>query len=95
PQLHLWGSQLDLLEGMKTGDPLFPSSPSRSVARSLGSEACSAVSSPRGTYEKLLEVVTRAVAKLSINWPDEAQAEPQRSKLDECFLRTKPPPPRR
>ncbi|KAI2656151.1 Non-reducing polyketide synthase nvfA [Labeo rohita] len=47
--LHLWGSQLDLLEGMKTGDALSP---------------------------RRLE-----------------QAEPQRSKLDEHFLRSKPPPP--
>ncbi|KAL0148085.1 hypothetical protein M9458_056625, partial [Cirrhinus mrigala] len=74
--------------GMETGDPLSPSSPSRSAAHSMGSEARSAVSSPRGTgstlhlssseevdvesspqYEELLEVVTRAVAKLNIDWP--------------------------
>ncbi|KAL0165789.1 hypothetical protein M9458_037633, partial [Cirrhinus mrigala] len=60
----------------------------RSAARSVGSEARSAFSSPRGTgltlhlfsseevdvesspqYEELLEVVTRAVAKLNIDWP--------------------------
>ncbi len=46
-------------------------------------------------YEELLEVVTRAVAKLNIDWPAEKQAEPQKSKLDERFLRTKPLPPRR
>ncbi len=45
-------------------------------------------------YEELLEVVTRAVAKLNIDWPAEKQAEPQRSKLDERFLLTKPLPPR-
>ncbi|KAL0163034.1 hypothetical protein M9458_042430, partial [Cirrhinus mrigala] len=39
-------------------------------------------------YEELLEVVTRAVAKLSIDWP----AEPL---LDERFLRSRPPPARR
>ncbi len=46
-------------------------------------------------YEELLEVVTRAVAKLNIDWPAEKQAEPQKSKLDERFLHTKPLPPRR
>ncbi|KAL0175067.1 hypothetical protein M9458_031035, partial [Cirrhinus mrigala] len=117
-RLHSWGSQLDLLEGMETGDPLSPSSPSRSAARSVGSEARSAVSSPQGTgstlcissseevdiesidevstpqspqYEELLEVVNRAVAKLNIDWPAESQAEPQKSKLDERFLRSRPP----
>ncbi|KAL0173474.1 hypothetical protein M9458_029442, partial [Cirrhinus mrigala] len=121
-RLHLWGSQLDLVEGMETGDPLSPASPTRSAAHSQGSEARSAVSSPRGTgstlhlssseevdvetveevstpqfpqYEELLEVVTRAVAKLNIDWPAEPQVEPQKSKLDERFLRSQPPPARR
>ncbi len=44
-------------------------------------------------YEELLEVVTRVVAKLNIDWPAEKQAESQKSKLDERFLRTKPLPP--
>ncbi|KAI2651174.1 enzymatic polyprotein [Labeo rohita] len=52
-QLHSWGSQLDLLEGMETGEPLSPSSPSRSGACSQGSEARSAVSSPPGTASTL------------------------------------------
>ncbi|KAL0151133.1 hypothetical protein M9458_053646 [Cirrhinus mrigala] len=119
-RLHSWGSQLDLLEGMETGDPLSPASPSRSVARSAGTEARSAVSSPRGTsstlrlssseeadiesveetpqseqYEEQLEVVTRAVEKLKIDWPAESQSEPQKSKLDERFLRSRPPSARR
>ncbi len=94
-QLHSWGSQLDLAEGMETGGSLSLSSPARSTARSLGSEAHSAVSSPQRAgsvfhlspseeedvesadyspiqspqYEELLEVVTRAVAKLNIDWP--------------------------
>ncbi|KAL0176947.1 hypothetical protein M9458_029277, partial [Cirrhinus mrigala] len=120
--LHSWGSQLDLLEGMETGDPLSPSSPSRSAARSVGSEARSAATSSQGAgsslllsssgegdledlkteplplspqYEELLEVVTRAVAKLNISWPAEEESTPQRSKLDERFLRNKNPPPRR
>ncbi len=46
-QLHSWGSQLDLAEGMETGGSLSLSSPARSTARSLGSEARSAVSSPQ------------------------------------------------
>ncbi len=44
---HSWGSQLDLAEGMETGRSLSLSSPARSIARSLGSEARSAVSSPQ------------------------------------------------
>ncbi len=117
--MHSWGSQLDLVEGMETGKSLSSSSAARSTARSLGSEARSAVSSPRGAgsalllssfeevdvesvdsppqspqYEEILEVVTHAVAKLNIDWPAEKQAEPQKSKLDERFLRTKPLPPR-
>ncbi|KAI2646369.1 Transposon Ty3-G Gag-Pol polyprotein [Labeo rohita] len=121
-RLHSWGSQLDLVEGMETGDPLSSASPTRSAARPSGSEARTAVSSPRGSastlaissseevdvvsvdeaaapqfpqYEELLEVVTRAVAKLSIDWPAEPLVEPQKSKLDERFLRSRPPPARR
>ncbi|KAI2668278.1 putative uridine nucleosidase 2 [Labeo rohita] len=121
-RLHSWGSQLDLVEGMETGDPLSPASPTKSAARPSGSEARAAVSSPRGSastlpissseevdvvsleeaaapqfpqYEELLEVVTRAVAKLSIDWPAEPLVEPQKSKLDERFLRSRPPPARR
>ncbi|KAI2645137.1 Transposon Ty3-G Gag-Pol polyprotein [Labeo rohita] len=120
--LHSWGSQLDLVECMETGDPLSSASPTRSAARPSGSEARTAVSSPRGSastlaifsseevdvvsvdeaaapqfpqYEELLEVVTRAVAKLSIDWPAEPLVEPQKSKLDERFLRSRPPPARR
>ncbi|KAL0148900.1 hypothetical protein M9458_055704 [Cirrhinus mrigala] len=112
-QLHSWGSQLDLLEGMETGELLSPSSPSRSGAHSQGLEACPQFLPPRKRpqrsvflpprrpiwkaphspqYEELLEVVTRAVAKLNINWPTEKHAEPQQSKLDERFLRNRPPP---
>ncbi|KAI2653767.1 Transposon Ty3-G Gag-Pol polyprotein [Labeo rohita] len=120
--LHSWGSQLDLLEGMETGDPLSPSLPGRSDARSEGSEARTAATSSQGAgsslllssseevdlesaieeplpqslqYEELLEVVTRAVDKLNIDWPAKVKATPQRSKLDERFLRSKPPPPMR
>ncbi len=120
-QLHSWGSQLDLAEGMETGGSLSLSSPARSTARSLGSEARSAVSSPQRAgsafhlspseeedvesadyspiqsqqYEELLEVVTRAVAKLNIDWPADDQTEKQRRKLDERFLHSKSLPLRR
>ncbi len=46
-------------------------------------------------YEELLEVVTRAVHKLKIDWPAEQQTEPRGSKLDKRFLRARPPPPHR
>ncbi len=122
-RLHSWGSQFDLAEGMDTGRSLscpYPpyqslSSPARSIARSLGSEARSAFSSPQRAgsalllsssegedmessdylpiqspqYEELLEVFTHVVAKLNIVWPAENQTEQQKSKLDECFLRSK------
>ncbi|KAL0175435.1 hypothetical protein M9458_027765, partial [Cirrhinus mrigala] len=109
--LHSWGSQMDLLEGMETGDPLSPSLPGRSAARSEGWEARTTATSSQGMgsslhlssseegdlestaeeaspqsvqYEELLEVVTRA-----------EKAAPQQSKLDERFLWSKPPSPRR
>ncbi len=34
-------------------------------------------------YEELLEVVTRGVAKLNIDWPAKKQTKLQKSKLDE------------
>ncbi|KAL0196189.1 hypothetical protein M9458_009761, partial [Cirrhinus mrigala] len=59
-------------------------------------ETVDEVSAPQfPQYEELLEVVTRAVAKLNIDWPAEPQVEPQKSKLDERFLRSRPPPARR
>ncbi len=45
--LRSWESQMDQVEGMKTGEPLSSPFPIRSNARSLGSEAGPAVSSPR------------------------------------------------
>ncbi len=42
-----------------------------------------------------MEVITRAVAKLSLDWPAECHVEPQRGKLFECFLRFKTSPPHR
>ncbi len=109
-----------MAKGMETGGSLSLSSPARSTARSLGSEARFAVSSPQRAgsafhlspseeedveradyspiqpqYEELLEVVTRAVAKLNIDWPADDQTEKQKSKLDERFLRSKSLPLRR
>ncbi len=45
-------------------------------------------------FEELLEVVTRAVAKLNIDWPakKDQKGRPE-SKLDECFLCPKSLPP--
>ncbi len=41
PRLHSWGSQLDLAEGMQTGESLSSSSPAISTARSgIGSPFC-------------------------------------------------------
>ncbi len=40
-------------------------------------------------YEELLEGMTRAVAKLKIDWPAEERAELQTSRFDERFLRGK------
>ncbi len=120
-QLHLWGLQLDLAEGMETGVFLSSSSPTRSIAHSLGSDAHSAVSSPQRAglalllsfsegedvesadysliqspqFDELLQVVTRAVTKLNIDWPAENQTEQQKSKLDERFLHSKSLAPRR
>ncbi len=120
-RLHLWGLQLDLAEGMETGVSLSSSSPARSIAHSLGSDAHSAVSSPQRAgsalllsfsegedvesadysliqspqFDELLQVVTRAVTKLNIDWPAENQTEQQKSKLDERFLRSKSLAPRR
>ncbi|KAL0162812.1 hypothetical protein M9458_042208, partial [Cirrhinus mrigala] len=45
-------------------------------------------------YKELVEVVTRAVAKLKLDWPAKKPTELPRSKLDERFLCSKPPPPR-
>ncbi|KAL0186034.1 hypothetical protein M9458_017704, partial [Cirrhinus mrigala] len=50
---------------------------------------------PMGNGLDTLSVFLRGVAKLNIDWPGKKQAEPQKSKLDERFLHTKPPPPRR
>ncbi len=71
--------------------PVFHLSPSEE--EDVESTAYSPTLSPQ--YEELLEVVTRAVAKLNINWPADDQTEKQRSKLDERFLRSKSLPLRR
>lgn len=47
------------------------------------------------TYEELVEVVTHAVARLNIVWPAEKQDTRPKSKLDECFLRSRSQPSRR
>lgn len=44
-------------------------------------------------YEELLELITRAVAKLYIDWPAEKQEALRKSKLGESFLLSKARPP--
>ncbi|MGL5405218.1 MAG: hypothetical protein ACRDAX_00050, partial [Propionibacteriaceae bacterium] len=46
-------------------------------------------------YEELVEVVTRAVEKLNIDWPSERQDVRPKSKLDERFLPARSQPQRR
>ncbi|KAK2869830.1 hypothetical protein Q8A67_024222 [Cirrhinus molitorella] len=55
------------------------------------------VSSPPQSlaYEELVEVVTRAVSKLNLDWPSEKQDVRPKSKLDERFLRVRSQPSRR
>ncbi len=43
-------------------------------------------------YEELVEVVTRAIEKLSINWPAEREDFHSRGKLDERFLLSRAQP---
>jgi hypothetical protein len=50
---------------------------------------------PSPQYEELVEVITRAAAKLVIDWPAECTVEPRRGKLDERFLRFQTSPPHR
>ncbi len=99
---------LEMGESLSPSSPITSSSHSPgSEARSAGSalllssseevdvESIKQVSPPHShQYEELVEVLTRAVAKLNIDWPAECHVEPQRSKLEEWFLRVKPPPPR-
>ncbi|KAI2658583.1 Transposon Ty3-G Gag-Pol polyprotein [Labeo rohita] len=103
--LHSWGSQLDLLEDPQPGPRdrkpalrFLPPRGSGSTVRLSSSEGgeVEIVDTPQSVqYEELLEVVTRAVEKLKIDWPAESQAEPQRSRLDERFLQSRPPSARR
>ncbi len=58
-QLHSWGSQADLAEGMETGESLSSSSPARSGALSLGSEARSAVLPPEVKARRFISLPPR------------------------------------
>ncbi|KAI2655955.1 Transposon Ty3-G Gag-Pol polyprotein [Labeo rohita] len=114
------GDQLDLMEGMETGDPLSPSQ-YRSVSAS-GTEAPLVVTFPRDQpstrhsssseevdvvsvdsqtlpqsprYDELLEVVTRAVERLNLDWPEANLVDLPASRLDERFLRSQAAPSRR
>ncbi|XDV31836.1 hypothetical protein PO909_002785 [Leuciscus waleckii] len=46
-------------------------------------------------FEELLDVVTRAVERLSIEWPEDSQGIRSKSKLDERFLPSRAQPQRR
>lgn len=59
----------------------------------LGIEAGGSEDSP--PQEELLEVVIRAVARLSIGWPSEKQETFKKSKLDHRFLQARARPSRR
>lgn len=76
PWLRSWGSQMDLEEGFLSPHPLDLLS---GVGRTL-----SGFYSP--AYEELVEVVTRGVAKLNIDWQTERQEACQKSKVKEHFL---------
>ncbi|CAM4608253.1 unnamed protein product [Leuciscus chuanchicus] len=52
-------------------------------------------SSHSPAFEELLEVVTRAVGKLNIEWPPDKQEATKKSMLDERFLQARPQPSRR
>ncbi len=45
-------------------------------------------------YEELVEVVTRAVEKLTIDWPAEREDVRSKGKLDKCFLPSRAQPQR-
>ncbi len=123
------GSSPTLAEAeLETGMSFSPSSPARSSAQLVGSEArsvtvsstlrestalVSSSSEEEGSasverneavglppqsvsFEELLEVVTRAVAKSKIEWPgDKEHQEHPKSKLDERSLRSRSLPPHR
>ncbi len=68
----------------------------RSSSEEIGTENVEYVATPLSPqYEELVEVVTRAAAKLKLDWPAECPVEPQRGRLDERFLRFKTSPPHR
>ncbi|CAM4693006.1 unnamed protein product [Leuciscus chuanchicus] len=46
-------------------------------------------------FEELLDVITRAVERLSIEWPEDRQGARSKSKLDERFLPSRAQPQRR
>ncbi len=64
-----------------------------SSSEEIDVESVDDVPSHSPQYEELVDVVTRAVAKLIINWSAECHVELQRGKLDGRFLWFKTPPP--
>ncbi|KAJ7990662.1 hypothetical protein DPEC_G00302720 [Dallia pectoralis] len=70
-----------------------PSSSEEMEVENLEAEAELLVQSPAN--EELLEVLTRAVGKLNIEWPADRQESASTSKLNERFLPSRALPPRR
>lgn len=58
-----------------------------SVEGGMDSPPCSTA------YEELLEVITRAADRLSIDWPAKSKDVRPKSKLDEHFLKARVQPP--
>ncbi len=87
-RLKSWGSQMDLTERIEREGESSEEGESASVERD------EAVDLPPQSvsFEELLEVVTRAVAKLNIELPtDKERQEHPKSKLDEHFLHSRSP----
>ncbi len=102
-RLHSWGSQFDLETASRSSARSGRACSEKKAASSRGAgstldqssfeeEEMESVDEPPQSlqYEELLEVVTRAVDKLKIDWPAEQQTESRGSKLDERFLRVGP-----
>ncbi len=86
-RLHSWGSQLNLADELGTGLSLSQSSVASSVALEPNLEATSqTASSSSPTYGELLDVMTRATARLTLDWSAEVQERVSSSRLDERFL---------
>ncbi len=78
-------------------DPMFELSDSEELdVLSFEAGEIAGTSPPHSpAFEELVDVLSRAVAKLNINWPQEKQEVQVKSKLDERFLQHRSQPQRR